>query len=169
AFMGLTYYVVPLVFQKEFFAKSWVRVQPWLFGIGITIFSIFMSFAGSYGVPRRHWDTEFSGAQFAVGFDPGAYVMLGIMGLAAILAFLALFLFIGLVVATVFFGRSNAGGAMEAWHTEKVVRTFQDEPRVVEGAHRTPGTMVLALVFLASFAVYYFANWMWLADVWQVR
>jgi cytochrome c oxidase subunit 1 len=169
AFMGLTYYVVPLVFQKEFFAKSWVRVQPWLFGIGITIFSIFMSFAGSYGVPRRHWDTEFSGAQFAVGFDPGAYVMLGIMGLAAILAFLALFLFIGLVVATVFFGRSNAGGAMEAWHTEKVVSAFQDEPRVVEGAHRTPGTMVLALVFLASFAVYYFANWMWLADVWQVR
>jgi hypothetical protein len=36
-------------------------------------------------------------------------------------------------------------------------------------AHRTPGTLVLALVFLACFAVYYFANWKWLADVWQVR
>jgi hypothetical protein len=24
-------------------------------------------------------------------------------------------------------------------------------------------------VFLLSFAVYYFANWKWLSDVWQVR
>ncbi|MBW2397517.1 MAG: hypothetical protein JRG95_25005, partial [Deltaproteobacteria bacterium] len=35
--------------------------------------------------------------------------------------------------------------------------------------HKTPGTLVLAFVFLVAFAVYYFANWMWLADVWEVR
>jgi cytochrome c oxidase subunit I len=29
--------------------------------------------------------------------------------------------------------------------------------------------MVLTLVFLACFAVYYFANWKALADVWPVR
>jgi len=27
----------------------------------------------------------------------------------------------------------------------------------------------LALVFLLCFAVYYFANWLWLSDVWEVR
>jgi len=169
AFMGLTYYVVPLVFQKEFYLKSLVRLQPWLFGIGITIFAVAMSFAGSYGVPRRHWDVEFSGAQIPAGFDSGAYLMLGIVGVGAVVAFAALLLFILLVVAAVFFGHSNAGRPMEAWHQEKVARAFQDEPRTVEGAHRTPGTLVLALVFLASFAVYYFANWKWLADVWEVR
>ena len=31
------------------------------------------------------------------------------------------------------------------------------------------GTVVLTLIFLASFAVYYFANWKALADVWHVR
>lgn len=35
--------------------------------------------------------------------------------------------------------------------------------------HRAPGTMVLVLILLSSFAVYYFANWKALADVWHVR
>lgn len=35
--------------------------------------------------------------------------------------------------------------------------------------HHTPGTFVLTLIFLASFAIYYFANWKALADVWHVR
>ena len=38
-----------------------------------------------------------------------------------------------------------------------------------DGDHRAPGTMVLALILLVSFAVYYFANWKALADVWHVR
>jgi len=38
-----------------------------------------------------------------------------------------------------------------------------------EEDHHTPGTMVLALALLISFAVYYFANWKALADVWHVR
>ncbi|MFO0570522.1 MAG: hypothetical protein U0263_33085 [Polyangiaceae bacterium] len=36
-------------------------------------------------------------------------------------------------------------------------------------AHKAPGTFVLTLILLAAFAVYYFANWKALADVWQVR
>jgi len=35
--------------------------------------------------------------------------------------------------------------------------------------HHAPGTLVLALILLASFAIYYFANWKALADVWHVR
>jgi hypothetical protein len=35
--------------------------------------------------------------------------------------------------------------------------------------HKTPGTVVLTLLLLVSFAVYYFANWKALADVWHVR
>jgi cytochrome c oxidase subunit 1 len=170
AFMALTYYVVPLVFRREFYARALCRLQPWLFGIGITVMAIGMSFAGSYGVPRRHWDVEFSGAQFAVGFDSGAHVMLGLMGVGAVFAFLGLLLFILLVVATVFFGRSNKGQAMEAWHTERnVAEKFAQESIPEEGRDRTPGTMILAGVFLLSFAVYYFANWLWLSDVWHVR
>jgi cytochrome c oxidase subunit 1 len=87
AFMALTYYVVPLIFQREFYAKALCRIQPWLFGGGITLAAIGMSFAGSYGVPRRHWDVEFTKAMFSTGFDSGAHVMLGLLGVGAIIAF----------------------------------------------------------------------------------
>jgi len=115
AFMGLTYYVVPLIFQREFYAKALVRIQPWIFAVGIVITSLAMSFAGSYGVPRRHYDVDFTGAALSAGFDPGAMLWLGVVGLGGTLAFVGLLLFILLVVAAVFFGRSNAGKPMHAW------------------------------------------------------
>ena len=164
AFMALTYYVVPLIFQREFYAKALCRLQPWLFAVGITMASIGMSFAGSYGVPRRHWDVEFAGAALSVGFDSGAHAFLGLLGVGAVVAFSGLLLFILLVVATVFFGRSNAGRPMEPWHQER-----QTGGAIAVDEHRAPGTMVLVMIFLLSFVVYYFANWKWLADVWHVR
>ena len=115
AFMGLTYYVVPLIFQKEFYARGLVRLQPYLFAGGVVLLSLSMSFAGSYGVPRRHWDIDFTGAALSAGFDPGAMMWLGLVGVGGVLAFLGLLTFILLVVAAVFFGRSNAGKPMEAW------------------------------------------------------
>jgi cytochrome c oxidase subunit 1 len=115
AFMGLAYYVVPLIFQREYPLKSLARLQPYLFAGGIVLMSLGMSFAGSYGVPRRHWDVEFTGAQFATGFDPGAHVMLGLLGVGGVIAFIGLLTFILLTVWAVFLGKSNAGRAMSAW------------------------------------------------------
>jgi cytochrome c oxidase subunit 1 len=115
AFMGLTYYVVPLIFQREFRARALVRIQPYVFAGGIVLMSMGMSFAGSYGVPRRHWDVEFTGAQFSHGFDPGAHVMLGLLGIGGSIAFVGLLMFLLLTVTAVFFGPSNKGRAMDPW------------------------------------------------------
>ena len=54
---------------------------------------------------------------------------------------------------------------MEAWNEEPRGQT--EVGQVDE--HKTPGTLVLVIVFLTAFAVYYFANWMWLSDLWEVR
>ncbi len=167
AFMALTYYVVPLIFQRDFYAKALCRLQPYVFGGGITLMALGMSFAGSYGVPRRHWDIEFTGGQFATGFDAGAHAMLSIMGVGAVIAVIGLLMYILLVVAAVFFGPRIVGQAMQPWHEEPA--RPPDAVADQAGEHKTQGTLVLALVFLISFAVYYFANWMWLADVWEVR
>jgi len=170
AFMALTYYVVPLIFQREFYARALCRIQPWLFGIGMVLVGMGMSFAGSYGVPRRHWDIEFSGAQFATGFDSGAHVMLGLMGIGALIAFTGLMMYILLVVAAVFFGRRIAGQAMVPWHTERPVAAARPHGgAVVATPARVPGAFALALVFLACLGVFYFANWLWLSDAWHVR
>jgi cytochrome c oxidase subunit 1 len=169
AFMALTYYVVPLIFRREFYARALCRIQPWLFGIGITMVGVGMSFAGSYGVPRRHWDIEFSGAAFSTGFDSGAHVMLGLMGIGAVLAFLGLLLYILLTVAAGFFGRRITDRAMTPWHTERRPAHSVPVPAALTKPIAVPGALALALVFQACFAVYYFANWLWLSDVWHVR
>ena len=177
AFMGLTYYLVPLLWQREYIFKPLARLQPYLFSIGIVTLSVGMSFAGSMGVARRSWDIEAAGSIYG----PTAHLFLGLVGIGGILAFTALFIYVGLTVGTLFFGRRIVNRAMEDWGTPKVLSTSPGHDHVapasvpagaglaVAEAHPTQGTMVLAVVFLISFAVYYFANWKALADVWPVR
>ena len=52
---------------------------------------------------------------------------------------------------------------------KKAAEVIGHESEHEDGDHRAPGTMVLVLILLAAFAVYYFANWKALADVWHVR
>jgi cytochrome c oxidase subunit 1 len=177
AFMGLTYYVVPLLWRRDYIFKPLCRLQPYLFGIGILLLSFGMSFAGSMGVSRRSWDIDAGGSIYG----PTAHLFLALVGIGGVMAFLALFLYVGLTVGTLFFGRRIADGkAMSDWGTPKVLSTSPGHDHVapmpgiaggatVAEAHPTQGTMVLAIIFLLSFAVYYFANWKALADVWPVR
>jgi len=171
AFMGLAYYVVPLIFRREYPTRMLVRIQPYLFGIGISMLAVGMSFAGSYGVPRRHWDVEMTQAVFSAGYPADVHMWLGLMGIGAVVAFIGLLLFLLTTVWAVFLGESNVGRAMTPWHQPPggSPEPAPDEFSKGHGEHRTPGTMVLVIVLLVSFAVYYFANWKALADVWHVR
>lgn len=163
AFMGLAYYVIPLIFRRDFIWRGAARLQPWLFGGGILLVSIGMSFAGSLGVPRRDYDIEPAGV-----FGPAAHLFLGVMGLGAIVAVLALFLFVILCVGTLLFGARNEGRAMADWGVAQPLAGVK--AGALEHDHwAMKGTIALTGVFLACFAVYYFANWKALADVWPVR
>lgn len=161
AFMGLTYYVVPLFFEREYSFKALARVQPWLFGGGVVMLSMGMSLAGSGGVARRTWEIESAGI-----YDPMVYLMLGLVGVGGIIAFTGLLIYILLTVHAVFLGRSNAGRPIEEWGTPPVLAVSGESGEALE---RTPGTLALVLILLASFVVYYFANWKALADLWPVR
>jgi cytochrome c oxidase subunit 1 len=178
AFMGLAFYVVPLFFQREYVFKPLARLQPYLFGLGITLLAMGMSFAGSMGVSRRSWDIEAAGTIYG----PAAHLFLALAGIGGVIAFTGLLLFILLTVGTVLFGRSIAGKPMENWGTPTPIAVGEpvhapagtpagaNAPAMaLAEAHPTQGTMVLALIFLLSFAVYYFANWKALADTWPVR
>ncbi len=163
AFMAVTYYVIPLIFRRDFIWRKAARIQPWLFGLGIVLVSFGMSFAGSMGVPRRIYDIDQSGA-----YGPAAHLMLGVMGIGAILAVTGLFLYVVLCVGTVFFGQKTAGRPMTDWGVAQPLSGSR--PGSLDHDHwAVKGTIALTTVFLACFAVYYFANWKALADVWPVR
>lgn len=52
---------------------------------------------------------------------------------------------------------------------KKLSQVINEEHEKHDEDHHAPGTMVLVIALLLSFAVYYFANWKALADVWHVR
>ncbi len=165
AFMGLTYYVVPLLFRKDYILKRLARIQPWLFAGGITLMSVGKSFAGSMGVARRTSDIE----PAAEAYGAAVHVFLGMLGVGGVLAFLGLLLFVLLTVGTLLIGKSNAGRPMECWGKPVDLGRHDTPSSGGEEEHKTPGTVILVGIFLIAFAVYYFANWTALADVWPVR
>ncbi|HRP68168.1 MAG TPA: cbb3-type cytochrome c oxidase subunit I [Turneriella sp.] len=105
AFMAVTYYVIPLVLQRKLVGEKLAKWQPYVFGLGVLMFTTGMHFAGVMGAPRRHWDVTFQNAVIQVPFDPAMYTMLALVGIGAIVAFTGLFMYIYIAVASVFFGK----------------------------------------------------------------
>lgn len=166
-FMALCYWLVPVLWQKELFLPGLAKWQPYLFGIGMGLVSVFMMGAGTLGVPRRHWDINFADAPFAVDFPAAAQLMMGLNGLAALVGAAGAAIFILNMVGTLLFGR-----------TMKRVAAKAEESPLAHGpvAHyggagtlAVPGTFTLAMLFLTAFVLYYFVNWKYLASVWSLQ
>ena len=105
AFMGVTYYVIPLIFRKKIAFYALAKIQPYLFAVGMLIFSTAMTFAGTFGVPRRHWDITFSQAPFDLQFSPTVDLVMGIMGIGGLIAATGGGIYIVVTVWSVFFGK----------------------------------------------------------------
>ncbi len=172
AFMGLTYYVIPLIFKKKIMFPTMAKYQPYFFGGGIAFMAMAMTFAGSAGVPRRHWDLTFSGATIPVDLGAMATTMMGLTGFAAVIAFIGLLMFILNAVASVFFGEEQTGVLSSVFVPKsgaspgsEVVSRGHASTNIIE----TPGTVALTLLFLGVFVVYFFANMKWLSNAWWVR
>jgi cytochrome c oxidase subunit 1 len=64
-----------------------------------------MTFAGTFGVSRRHYDNSFTGAPFDIQYNSAVDLMLGIMGIGGMLAATAVVIYILIAVWSVFFGK----------------------------------------------------------------
>jgi len=167
AFMAGTYLALPLIFQRDIIWPSLARIQPYLFGIGAAGISVFMMGAGTLGVARRHWDINFTDAVIGFQHSPGAFLMMGMNGISAILAALGGIIFVLVVVGTALFGKKIGPG-------HKMTFPLHSSAAVVskygsEGTIKLPGTIVLVTIFFLSFVLYYFVNWKYLSDLWLFR
>ncbi len=111
AFMGVTYYVIPLIFRKRIAFWPLARIQPYLFAGGMLVFSVAMTFAGTFGVPRRHWDISFQQAPFEVQYAPAVDLVIGVMALGGLVAAVGGGIYILVTVWSVFFGQPMEKGA----------------------------------------------------------
>jgi cytochrome c oxidase subunit 1 len=178
AFMSLTYFLIPTLFQREVMFPKLAQWQPYLFGIGMSAFAVLMMGAGTLGIPRRHWDITFAGNAMGHEFPGTAYLMLGLMAIAGIMAIIGGAIYVLIAVGSIFFGkRINVPGYQRVSARDGVAAPAQPVAAAITGhgsrpggagVFVAPGTFTLALVFLAAFVLYYFVNWKYLSTVWPL-
>ena len=181
AFMGATYYLLPLVFQRKVAFWTLARIQPYLFAGGMLIFTMAMTFAGSFGVPRRHWDISFATAPFQYQFNPVVDLLLAFVALGGLMAATGAFIFVAIAVKSVFFGEPLGtltpgvavvgvpqGLTHPPTHAPDVDQRNQELHDNTGWLGPAPGTVILAFIFLAAFMLYFFVNWKVLSFVWKI-
>ncbi len=174
AFMSLTYFLIPVLFRRQVAFPVLAKWQPYLFGIGMGVFTLMLMGSGTLGVERRHWDMAFT--ESALGFDypASAYTLMGIAGISGVAAIVGGAVFILIVVTSVFFGKRVGSESGYGTTTTRLMRAAPDITPA--GGHAAagkwgfaaPGTFVFALFFLAIFVIYYAVNWKYLASVWPL-
>jgi cytochrome c oxidase subunit 1 len=169
SFMAITYWLVPVIFRRDLIWKGLASWQPYLFGLGMAGVSLFLMGAGTLGVPRRHWDITFSMTGGEVyEFPAAANTLLALNGLSVALAVAGGAAFCLIIVGSLLFGRKL--GPDEQLDTPHMATppTDAEYEKLDKHGISVPGTLVLALVFFAAFAVYYFINWKYLAETWGI-
>jgi cytochrome c oxidase subunit 1 len=173
AFMGLTYFLIPTLFRRELMFPAMAKWQPYLFGLGMMGFALFMMGAGTLGVPRRHWDMTFAGNALGHEFPGTAYLMMGLMAISGLAAIVGGTMYLLVTVGSVFLGKRIETPGFK-YVAARDGRAAPPVPQPVGVSHTgigtagfvAPGTFALALVFLIAFVLYYFVNWKYLSTLW---
>ena len=166
AFMSLTYFLIPTLFNREMILPGLAKWQPYLFGLGMAVFTLAMMGAGTLGVPRRHWDITFAGAALPYEFPGTAWLMLAIMGVSGLVAVVGGIAYILITVGSLLVGKRLDAGAYSSNRTVLKMPVAATLTGHGSAGFSAPGTFVFALVFLGAFVLYYFVNWKYLSTVW---
>lgn len=193
AFMGIAYYLVPLLSRRRLTNVRMAKWQPWVFAGGVLLLTLAMMLAGRLGVPRRVADLDYEAAQvgvdlFASGPYPGIMVLVSI---GAVFAVTGGIMFVWVMASTLLRGERTErpdGGLVYAIGVPEQERLAavaagevsapqpdDTEPSGMVGrlAHRwrdfeAPGTYAIVLFFLAWFIGFYVISHLGLARLWPV-
>lgn len=107
-FMGATYWLLPRLLGRDLKLVGLARIQPWLWFIGMGIFSTSFHIAGLRGLPRRVYSGALAGEQ---GDAWAALTSSGAIG--GVILFLSAMAFVSVVIATWTSGRKIEAPAFE--------------------------------------------------------
>jgi cytochrome c oxidase subunit 1 len=101
-FMGATYWLLPKLLEKRLELAPMARVQPYLWFVGMLLFSIPTHITGVMGMPRRVFDASYGGHPTALSWQP----LTDISALGGLLLFASSLFFVLVVLFTVVGTRS---------------------------------------------------------------
>lgn len=194
AFMGIAYYLVPLLTERKLANVRMARLQPYVFSGGVLLLTLAMMLAGRLGVPRRVADLGYEAAPIGVDqFSTGAFpTMMALVSLGAVLAVIGGIMFVWIMVATLLRGERTDRpdeGLLYAFGTrerERVAAATAAGETVVTKGHgfepagrstrlaerwrdfEAPGTYAIVLFFLVWFVGLYVVSHLGLAQLWPV-
>jgi cytochrome c oxidase subunit 1 len=168
AFMAVTYYLIPVVFQRKIALAGVAKWQPYIFSIGAWVFSIALMGAGTLGVQRRHADITFAGQPLAYEYPEIAKGLMDLGEIFAVVMSVGAIMWIAVVLASIFAGERITEGSAPWPKVEDadVTAAKSGKKHVGMGGFEAPGTFVLALVLFVTIVLYYFINFKYLSTVW---
>jgi cytochrome c oxidase subunit 1 len=108
-FMGASYWLVPKLTGRELELGLLARVQPYLWFLGMLLFSISNHITGLMGMPRRVFETGYGGSEIAAQWSSLTLVS----ALGGILLFISASFFLLVMLGTVLAGQRREQPALE--------------------------------------------------------
>lgn len=184
AFMGISYYLVPIWSRRALVGAKIARLQPYVFFVGIAMLSLGMIRAGLLGAPRRAADLSYQSSIFPMeGFTTGHTGLAMLVVLAgALLAVTGGVMFVYVMVMTLLKGevtdrpdkdlelafgaqareKQNAPGMIDVTHDTS------DRPKIFR-RFEAPGTVIAVFLFLGWFVLFYLAAHYNISTMWPVN
>ena len=168
AFMAITYFLIPVVFQRKIALAGVAKWQPYIFSIGAWVFSIALMGAGTLGVQRRHPDISFAGQPLAYEYPEVAKGLMELGEIFGIIMSVGAIMFIVVVLASIFAGERIEEGSAPWPKVEDadVVAERTGKKHIGMWGMEAPGTFVLAMILFVTIVLYYFINFKYLSTVW---
>jgi cytochrome c oxidase subunit 1 len=110
-----------------------------------------------------------SDAAIPYEFSAGAFLMMGLNGIFAVIAAIGGIIYVVVVVASVLWGK-KVDLAKPTWQFPVTSAAAANVAKY--GSHATvklPGTIILVGIFFIAFMLYYYVNWKYLSAVWPLR
>jgi cytochrome c oxidase subunit I len=103
-FMGASYLVVPRLLGRQLELAPLARVQPWLWFLGMLLFSIPTHLTGLMGMPRRVFDPRYGNHATAASWQ----WLTNVSAIGGIVLFASALFFVLVMLFTLFGGRASA-------------------------------------------------------------